>query len=315
MRTQTSSILIGAAVAAMLILPARAADWTWVKGQTQGFPAHSVDLEGVTADVTVRPLPGQGNVTMSVSGPRVLVDDIKSKTGSDVLTVWNPRGGNDYGVWDWSKWFDYSHVDDENKVKIELTMPQGSALTAKHMVGDLTVGDLDGKVFLETSSGDVKVGRVSQATVKAVGSGGIEIGAVGGVLDLSVAGSGDIKVASALGAKVSIAGSGDAELGAINGPLHADLAGSGDLTVQYVNGPVVLSVAGAGDTNIKSGHANPLKASIVGSGDLSFGGDAVDPSISAFGSGDVWIKSYTGKLSSSGMANVSIGDKKDKDDD
>lgn len=314
MRTQTTSILIGAAVAAMLVLPARAADWTWVQGQPHGFAAHSVDLEGVTADVTVRPVPGQGNVTMSVSGPRVLVDEIKTKTGSDVLTVWSPHGGSDYGVWDWSKWFDYSHVDSEKKVKIELTMPQGASLTAKRMVGDLTVGDLDGKIYLETASGDIKIGRVSQATVKAVGSGDIAIGAVGSALDLSVAGSGDIKVASAQGAKVSIAGSGDTLLGVINGPLKADIAGSGDLTVQSVNGPVVLSIAGAGSTEIKSGYANPLKVSIVGSGDLSFGGDAVDPSISAIGSGDVWIKSYTGKLSSSGMANISIGNKKDKDD-
>jgi hypothetical protein len=44
---------------------------------------------------------------------------------------------------------------------------------------------------------------------------------------------------------------------------------------------------------------------------VSFNGEAVDPQISAIGSGDVWIKSYTGKLSSSGMADVKIGGKRD----
>jgi hypothetical protein len=62
---------------------------------------------------------------------------------------------------------------------------------------------------------------------------------------------------------------------------------------------------------IKSGRANPLKISIVGSGDVSFGGEAVNPSIAAIGSGDVWIKSYSGKLSSSGMASVKVGGKQD----
>jgi hypothetical protein len=305
-------MLIGAGLAALLILPARAADWTWVNHPVQSFPAHAVDLEQVAADVTVKPVAGQGNVTLSLSGPRFLVDGVSSKLASDVLVVSGPRGTeSNFNVWDWSKWFDYSHVNDANRIKIALSVPQGSALTAKHMIGDLTVGDLDGKVWIETASGDIRIGRVSSATLKAAGSGDIAIGAVAGALDLAVAGSGDIKVASAQAAKVSIAGSGDTLLGPVNGPLNADIAGSGDLVVQSVNGPVVLSIAGAGDTTIKGGRANPLKVSIVGSGDLSFDGEAVDPQISAIGSGDVWLKSYTGKLSSSGMANVKVGGKAD----
>ena len=73
----------------------------------------------------------------------------------------------------------------------------------------------------------------------------------------------------------------------------------------------MLSIAGAGDTRINGGRADPFKVSIVGSGDVSFAGEAVDPQISAIGSGEVWIKSYTGKLSSSGMADVKIGGKRD----
>ena len=60
-------------------------------------------------------------------------------------------------------------------------------------IGDLFVGDLNGKVWIETASGDVKIGRVSEATLKAVGSGDIQIGAVSGPLELNVAGSGGVK--------------------------------------------------------------------------------------------------------------------------
>ncbi|MBU6297607.1 MAG: DUF2807 domain-containing protein [Alphaproteobacteria bacterium] len=312
MPNRIESFVIGAAVAALVILPAKAKDWTQIDRPAQTFQAHAVDLEKVSADVTVKPVNGPANVvSLQISGPRDLVDEVKSRTASGVLTVSGPRDEHSFSVWDWSKWFDYSHLDDKNKIKITLTVPRGSAITAKHMFGDLVVGDLDGKVWVETASGDVRIGRVSEATVKAVGSGDIQIGAVNGPLDLNIAGSGDVKVTSAAGARVSIAGSGDTVLGAINGPLKADIAGSGDLSIDSVAGPVVLSIAGAGDTRIHSGHADPLKVSIVGAGDLEFGGEAVDPQISAIGSGDVWLKSYSGKLNSSGMASVRVGGKPD----
>ena len=227
MRTQTHSILTGAAVAALLTLPAQASDWTSVNRPAQSFPAQSVTLDRVAADVTVDPAANQGSVTMSISGPRFLVDEVKSKVAGEALTITGPHGDNNFNVWDWSKWFDYSHVDNERTVKITLVVPHGSALSAKHMVGDLTVGNLDGTVYLETASGDIKIGNVGQATVKAAGSGDIQIGAVHGLLDLQVAGSGDIKVGSAQGAKVSIAGSGDASMGAVNGrstPMSPDRA-------------------------------------------------------------------------------------------
>jgi hypothetical protein len=46
----------------------------------------------------------------------------------------------------------------------------------------------------------------------------------------------------------------------------------------------------------------------MGAGKFDFGGIAVDPHVEAFGSGSVRIKSYRGKLSSEGMADVKIGD-------
>ena len=85
MRDPNSIALIGAAIAAAVTLPAKAADWTWVNRPAQTFPAHAVDLERVSADVTVRPAAAREGVTMTISGPRFLVDDVKAQAASGVL--------------------------------------------------------------------------------------------------------------------------------------------------------------------------------------------------------------------------------------
>ena len=74
-----------------------------------------------------------------------------------------------------------------------------------------------------------------------------------------------------------------------------------------MNGPVHVDIAGSGNVKIADGVADPLHVDILGAGDLYFGGMAVNPSISAMGSGNVHIKSYRGKLSNDGMADVQIG--------
>jgi len=317
MAGNTKQMLAGAAVAALLTMPAvgasSAEDHTWITHSPQNFTAHAVDLERVLADVTVNPTGGNGQISMTVAGPKYLVEDVQSHSNGTTLVISGPqKAANNFSVWDVSKWFDYSDVGEKSRVKIVLNVPRGTDITTHKMIGGLKAGDLDSKVSIETVSGDVAIGRVKEAKLSVVGSGDISVGAVAGKLTLEVAGSGDVKAGPSQTAHVSIAGSGATTLGAVNGGLDADIAGSGDLVVASVNGPVDVSIAGAGRTDIKAGHATPLKASLVGSGDFNFGGDAVDPNISAIGSGDVWIKSYTGKLSSSGMADITIGDKKVK---
>ena len=315
MASETKQLLAGAALAAILVIPAAdassAEDRSWVASPAQSFAARVVDLEHVFADVTINVAHGAGPLKMTATGPKYLVAGIQSHADGTTLIISGPQNAErNISVWDVSKWFDYSDVGDDKRVKITLSVPRGTDVTAHKMIGDLKAGDLDSKVWIETSRGDVNIGRVREAHLNVVGSGDIAIGAVSGPLQLDIAGSGDIKVGSSQSANVSIAGSGDTVLGAVNGGLKADIAGSGDLSVASVNGPVNISMAGAGDAHINSGHATPLKVSIVGAGDFGFGGAAVDPTISAIGSGDVWIRSYTGKLSSSGMADVTIGEQK-----
>jgi hypothetical protein len=314
MANQMKQFLGGAALAAILTLPSAGAfsaeDRTWIQHPAQSFAAHDLDLERVVADVTINVTNG-GPVTMSVSGPKFLVDGVQSHMNGATLVVTGPKNAEmSFSVWDISKWFDYSDVGDKARVKVVLNVPRGTDVVAHKMIGDMRAGDLESHVTLESAAGDIVFGKVSEAHLKAAGSGDISIAGVSGPLELGVAGSGDIKVGPSATANVSIAGSGDTTLGPVNGALRADIAGSGDLVVGGVNGPVTISIAGAGDVKINGGQATPLKVSIVGAGDFGFAGNAVDPTISAIGSGDVWIKSYTGKLSSSGMADVTIGEHK-----
>jgi hypothetical protein len=312
----------GAAIAAFLITSGGAdagQDRTWIQPPAQNFNVHAVTLDHVIADVVITVKDG-GPATYAVQGPRYLVSDMRAQAANGVLTITGPQHEDDHSinVWDWTKWFDYSDVH-EGHMRVMLTVPRGSDIKTQHMIGDLTAGDTNGHLSVETISGDVKIGHVTDAKVKIVGGGDVTIASVQGALQADISGSGDVRVGNIGGAAaVTVAGSGDTSLGNVGAGVNVNIAGSGDLRVGTVNGPVTVSLAGAGDVRIANGKADPLKVSMVGGGDFSFGGMAVNPSISAMGSGDVWMRAYTGHLSSSGMADVRVGDRDndhDSDDD
>jgi hypothetical protein len=321
MQSRTKSFFGGAAIAAFLITAGGAdagQDRSWTQAPPQNFNVHAVTLDHVIADVVITVKDG-GPASYAVQGPRYLVNDMHAQAAGGVLTVAGPQhaGSHSFNVWDWTKWFDYSDVH-EGHMKIMLSVPRGSDIVARHMIGDIAAGDTDGHLSIETISGDVKIGRVTDAKVKIVGGGDVSIASVRDSVQADVSGSGDVKIGNIGGAaSVTVAGSGDTSLGNVGSGVNVSIAGSGDLTVGTVNGPVTVSLAGAGDVRIANGKADPLKVSMVGGGDFSFGGMAVNPTISAMGSGDVWIRGYTGHLSTSGMADVHVGnrDSDDGDDD
>jgi len=305
-------ILIGGVLAAILILPTlahAAEDRTWVSKPGQSFNTRTLELDHVLGNATIRVTDG-GPMTVQISGPRFLVDPMRVDAEGNRLVVEGPRhASHGFSVWDWTKWFDYSDVTDEHsRARITISVPRGSDVNINKQIGDITMGDLDGHLYVEAINSDLKSGRVTDAKIKIVGGGDTSITAVSGNLSIDVAGSGDVKVGNVGSADIEVAGSGDTDLGDVGGGLKASIAGSGDVSVGRVNGPVSLSLAGSGDVHILGGKANPFKVSMVGGGDVIFGGQAVDPQISAIGSGDVWIKSYTGNMSSSGMADVHVGD-------
>jgi hypothetical protein len=301
-------MLIGAAVAALLVLPAAAGDNGWVTWPTKSFSTNALRVDDVVGNVRVNV--ADGPMKVDIAGSKEMVAGVSVQNEGNLLRISGDETAA-INVWDWKKWFDFSHIHDRDersgKLFIKVTVPKGTSVRIEDLVGDATVGDTYGPLRLEMTAGDATVGRVSEARVSTAGSGKTSIAEVGGELRLEIAGSGRITAGRVGSVKADIAGSGDAQVGAIGGGASIDIAGSGNFTASKVNGPVHVDIAGSGNVKIADGLADPLHVDILGAGDLYFGGVAVDPHISAMGSGNVRIKAYRGKLSNDGMANVQIG--------
>lgn len=304
MREQTKSLLMGAAVAALLILPAVAAE-DWVTWPQRSYNAGALKVGDFVGTLVVNVSNG-GPMTVNVSGTRERTKQVEVRPAGGVLVV---EGQNTESVWDWSKWFnfsDYGHSKPDQLV-VKVSVPRGTAISVDDIVGKATIGDTMGPLKFEASATQSKIGKVSTAKISLAGTGRIDVASVAGNLDLDIAGSGKVNVGPTQMVKASIAGAGDTALGPIAGGLSVDIAGSGDISAPRVNGPVHVSIAGSGSVNVADGLANPLHVDIMGSGSFTFGGVAVDPHISSFGSGSVKIKAYKGKMSSDGMASVDVG--------
>jgi len=299
-------MLAGAAVAAALVLPASGATG-WITWPTKSFDAKELRINDVVGDVRVSVQ--NGPMKLDVAGSKELLDGLSVKNAGGTLVI-EGRGNLSYSVWDWRSWFDFSHIRDDDHhghLSIKVTVPKGTGVRIEDLIGNAAVGDTYGPLRLESVASDSTVGKVSEAHVELSGSGKVAIADVAGELNLEIAGSGRISARHAGSVRAGIAGSGDAQLGDISGGLRIEIAGSGDFTAARVNGPVHVEIAGSGNVKIADGVADPLHVDILGAGDLYFGGVAVNPSISAMGSGNVHIKSYRGKLSNDGMANVQVG--------
>ncbi|MDE2161577.1 MAG: DUF2807 domain-containing protein [Alphaproteobacteria bacterium] len=306
MRNRIESFVIGAAIAALVILPARAADSDWITGQQQTFNVHALRVNGVVGNLKVDVRDG-GPAVLQVNGLRQRVNTLTVHATNGELVI---EGHNLNDVWDWHRWFDFSHLG-ENKSKnliINVVVPKGTRVKVDDLIGNANIGNTDGPMnFSADGSTETTIGRVSEAKISLAGSGKVTVGDVAGPLKADTAGSGDIRVGAADSVNADIAGSGSIAVGRIAHGVNVDIAGSGDFTAASVNGPTKVDIAGSGSATIADGTADPLNVDIMGSGSLNFGGTAVDPRVSALGSGSVKIKAYRGKLSSDGMANLKIG--------
>jgi hypothetical protein len=344
MDKQLKSLLGGAAVAALLIMPSLAAPNSpptppappkqtqvhpmpqqnygdWVTKPQRSFNVRAIKFNDVVGTITVD-VRDNGPMTLDVAGVKERVDGLQVSADNGTLTI---EGSEVNDVWDWHHWFDFS-VHDRSKpdaLLIRVTVPRGTDVNVDGLVGDATIGDTYGPLKFSAAASKARIGKVGKASIDMAGAGNVDVAEVNGPLDLDIAGSGKVKVGPTHGnAKADIAGSGDATIGTIAGGLNADIAGSGDVFVQSVKGTVKVDIAGSGSVKIADGEADPLKVDIMGSGNFDFGGVAVDPRIDALGSGKVRIKSYRGKMSADGMVTVKVGDKNvtvgdddDKDND
>jgi hypothetical protein len=305
MAEKWKSILAGAAVAAILTLPAAAAgDNAWTAGPWQGFDVKSVKLDDIVGRLRVDVKP-QAKATVQISGLKNRVDAVTVRVDGNQLVI---KGRNDHAVWDWKNWFNFNeHNVSEKDLDVHVVVPKGTDIDVDDMIGDATIGDTMGDVRFEAVDSTTTIGRTREAHLSMAGDGQITIADVQNDLHIDIAGSGKIKAGSASDVHANIAGSGTTEMNGINGALHLDIAGSGDFIAAKINGPVHVSIVGAGSVKIPQGVANPLHVDIMGAGDFIFGGQAVDPHVSALVSGRVKIRSYTGKMHSDGMVDVQVG--------
>jgi len=304
MNGHTKSLLLAAAVAALLILPATAGeDWaTWPR---KTFNANALKVEDYVGTLIVTVNKSAGPMTVEVAGTHQRIQQVEVRGGDGTVRV---EGQSTDTVWDWHQWFNFDVSRSQpDQLVVKVGVPRGTAISVNDMVGRATIGDTYGPLKFEASATQTKIGRVSSAKISLDGTGRIDVAGVGGRLDLDIAGSGKVNIGPTQGVKADIAGAGDAALGPIAGGLDVDIAGSGDISTPRVNGPVKVDIAGSGSVNIADGVANPLKVDIMGSGNFTFGGLAIDPKVSSFGSGSVKIKAYKGKMSSDGMASVEVG--------
>ncbi|HTK79286.1 MAG TPA: DUF2807 domain-containing protein [Rhizomicrobium sp.] len=304
MSDQTKSLLFGAVVAALLILPAAAEDWvTWPQ---KTFSADTLKVDDFVGTLNVSVAGKGGPMTIKVSGTRERTKQVEVRSAGNYVMI---EGQNTESVWDWHKWFNFSEYGKSkpDQLVVQVSVPRGASISIDDMVGKANIGDTMGPLKFEASATQSKIGKVSSAKISLAGTGRIDVAAVSGPLDLDIAGSGKVNVGPTQSVKADIAGAGDTALGPIAQGLDVDIAGSGDISASRVNGPVKVDIAGSGSVNIADGVANPLHVDIMGSGSFTFGGLAVDPHVSSFGSGSVKIKAYKGKMSSDGMASVEVG--------
>lgn len=330
-RNDWNQMLTGAAVAAMLILPTLAhagpaapppppapaaiaappagavsvADnGDWVKGARKRYNIDKVRIANLVGTLTVHVTDSEP-ATLQISGVRRRVDQVHVDLRGKALRIESERPSS---VWDWRDWFNFSLHDrmKPQNLQIALSVPRGTALDVKGLIGDAEIGDTMGPLRFEAIATKAHIGKVKTAKISLAGSGRVGVAAVDGELHVSIAGSGKFGVGRTGPVHADVAGAGDAKLGDINGELRLSIAGSGDVAAKSVNGPVKISIAGSGAVKIAGGQADPLHVSILGSGNVNFGGHAVDPHLSALGSGRVRLKSYSGHLSSNGSIHVEV---------
>jgi hypothetical protein len=308
MRGNWKSLLGGAAVASLLILPAIAADSGWVVWPSRSYNANSLKIDDIVGTVIVRVTGGP--MTVDVSGAKERVNGLKVGVEGGVLKIDGSEASENQAVWNWRDWFNFPNYVDHrtDNLTIKISVPRGTNIDVDDLVGDANIGDTQGALRFEAAASKATIGRVASANISLGGSGKLDLAAVTGDLKLEVGGSGKVTVGPTGSVKADIAGSGTGVFGPIAGGLHLSIAGSGDVTAARVNGPVHIDIAGSGSVKIADGTADPLHVDIMGAGNFAFGGVAVDPHIDAVGSGSVKLKSYRGHLDSEGMADVKIGD-------
>ncbi len=168
--------------------------------------------------------------------------------------------------------------------EINITMPEKFNLEVSTTAGDIKInGDVNGKVKIKTSGGDIKLENIdSDAELKTDG-GDIRTGKVNGNAQISTSG-GDLRIGSVTGEAVIKTSGGSISVGNIGKRAELKTAGGN-----------VYSKNIGGDAEITSGGGNIDAGEISGNAELKTGG------------GNINIEKANGKVSAkSGAGNINL---------
>jgi len=121
------------------------------------------------------------------------------------------------------------------RVDFTVTVPASYNLDLKTSGGDVTVGDLAGKVALRTSGGDVTLGKITGDIDAGTSGGNVRLEEGAAVVKLGTSG-GDIRVGRVAGPADLGTSGGDIEIKSVENTLHAATSG-GDVTAGFA-GPL-----------------------------------------------------------------------------
>jgi hypothetical protein len=232
---QVKSVLIGAALAAMVIVPANAADPGWITGGWHSFDARALKLDDVVGTVRVD-VKDSGPVALQINGLPDRVKNVHVAVKGNTLVIESERIGT---VWDWRHWFDFRGGGNKpSALQINVAVPRGMPLDIDETAGNVTIGNTMGPLkFSVQGYTQSSVGDVASADIDMAGAGRLTLGNVAGNVKIDAAGSGNIRIGNVGRLNADIAGSGSIAVGNIRGGVDVDIAGSGDFSAASVTGP------------------------------------------------------------------------------
>lgn len=173
---------------------------------------------------------------------------------------------------------------------LRITLPAGSNVAIRNVMGAVSGGDLDGTLSVDTGSGKVQIASHSGQLTVDTGSGDVILGSAKGETRIDT-GSGDVVVRKLVGNGTVNTGSGDVTVSQVSAGKLAIETGSGDVTVQDGVAARLIADTGSGGVKVLSVEIEDLAAE-TGSGDVTVQSSlAKAKSIKAeTGSGDIVIK-------------------------
>jgi DUF4097 and DUF4098 domain-containing protein YvlB len=173
---------------------------------------------------------------------------------------------------------------------LRITLPAGSNLAMRNVVGPVRGGDLEGTLSIDTGSGGVQIASHSGQLLVDTGSGNVLVGSAKGETSIDT-GSGDVIVKRFVGNGSIDTGSGNVTVQKISAGRIAIDTGSGDVTLQDGVAGKVVTDTGSGGVRVIAVELDELAAD-TGSGDITVQASLAKARrvMAETGSGDIRIK-------------------------